>query len=119
MYNLVETVIKLGLDEIEDYEFPLDEPFGLEVNFMNIKYEFIIRFSSENSNLLCFGSGYRGQDKNGRWYLPYFDRWSWYNYFDESFISYADPIFHLDDSMGIGWYVGDKNQWYLEIISKN
>lgn len=118
MENLVDTIIKLDMAEIENYEFPMDEPFGLEVNYNNVKYEFIIRFASKNTNLLCFGSGYRGQDKNGRWYLPYFARWSWFKYFNESFISYADPIFRIDDSFGIGWYVGDKDQWYLEIIKE-
>ena len=47
----------LNMDELEYAKFPLDELFSLEVNNNNVKYEFIIRFSSINKNLICFGSG--------------------------------------------------------------
>lgn len=121
MENLVDYIIKLTINEIEDYEFPLDKPFGLEINYKNVKYCLIIRFSSENKNLICCGPGAHARDeRTSKGILktpPFFHRWSWYKYFEESFIAYADPIFFYDDIIRLGWFVGDKEQWYLETLS--
>lgn len=121
MENLVDNVIRLNFSEIESFNFPLDDVFGLEINYDGIKYCFIIRLSSKNKNLICCGSGAQqrnGKVDNGKLKRPpYLDRWSWYKFFEESFIVYADPIFFYDDKIRLGWYVGDKNQWYIEIIA--
>lgn len=121
MKNLVDNIIKLELNEIESYNFPIDEVFGLEVINKNIKFCFIIKFSSKNKNLICCGAGASSRNsKTSKGILkkpPYFSGWSWYSIFDDSFIAYADPIFFYDDEITLGWYVGDKNQWYIETIS--
>lgn len=121
MEELVEKVIKLDFNKIETFEFPLDEAFGLEVDYEGIKYCFIIKLSSNNKNLICCGSGAQqrgGKTTNGKLkHPPYLDRWSWHEYFEESFIVYADPIFFYDEEIRLGWYVGDANQWYMEVIS--
>ena len=121
MKDLVKKVISLNMDEIDSYDFPLDELFGLEVINKGVKFCFIINFSSKNKNLICCGSG--AQDRTAKTSSgklrkpPFLDRWSWYSYFDESYIAYADPIFFNDESITLGWYVGDNDQWYLETIS--
>lgn len=119
--SLVDTEIKLSFDEIENYEFPLDEVFSLEINNDDIKFCFIIKFASNNENLICFGPGaHQRNQKTSKGELispPYFDRWSWYDFFQESFIAYADPIFFKDDHITLGWFVGDKDNWYLEILA--
>ena len=121
MGNLVSNVVRLEFDEVESYVFPLDEAFGLEVMYEGIKFCFIIKFSSTNKNLICCGPGAHARDsKTSKGVLkkpPFFDRWSWFKFFDESFIAYADPIFFYDDEITLGWFVGDKNQWYLETLS--
>lgn len=121
MENLVDKIIKLSLDEIETYEFPLDEPFGLEINHESVRYCLIVRFSSKNKNLICCGPGAHARDeRTSKGILktpPFFHRWSWYNHFEESFIAYADPIFFYDEHIRLGWFVGDRNQWYLETLS--
>ena len=42
MEELVNNVITLDMDEIESYDFPLDDVFGLEVINKGIKFCFII-----------------------------------------------------------------------------
>lgn len=122
MKNLVDKVIELDYDDVENYNFPLDEPFGLEVNYKGIKYCLVIRLSSNNKNLICCGPGAHGRTvktSDGKYKKPPFiHRWSWFKYFDESFIAYADPIFFYDERITLGWLVGDKNQWYLETLSE-
>ena len=121
MENLVSNVVRLEFDEVESYVFPLDEAFGLEVMYEGIKFCFIINLSSTNKNLICCGSGAQQRNRKSSKGIPisppFFDRWSWFKYFEESFIVYSDPIFFYDDKIRLGWYVGDKNQWYLETIS--
>ena len=122
MEDLVDTVIKLTMNEIETYDFPMDEPFGLEVNHEDVRYCFIIRLTSNNKNLLCFGPGaFLRNKKTSEGKLitpPFFTRWKWYVHFKESFISYADPIFFDDDKIKVGWFVGRKDIWYLEVVSE-
>lgn len=121
MEDLVENIIKLNYDEITSYTFPTDQAFGLEVLYQDIKFCFIINFSSKNKNLICCGPGAHSRTSktsDGKIITPpFFDRWSWFKYFEESFIAYADPIFFKDEYVRIGWFVGDRNNWYLEILS--
>lgn len=120
--NLINKVIKLDFSEIESYNFPLNEQFGLEINYKNIIFCFIIKFSSNNKNLICFASGeHERNKKNLKGDIinpPFFDRFSWYDYFDESFLAYSDPMFFDDDDITLGGFVGNKDCWYMEILSK-
>lgn len=122
MDKLVDTIIKLNLDEIESYDFPLDVPFGLDITHEDVRYCFIIKLSSNNKNLICFGPGAHKRDAiNSKGDLitpPYFHRWSWFKYFDESFIAYSDPVYFYDETITIGWLVGNRNSWYLEVVSQ-
>ncbi len=120
--KLTNNVISLDFDEIIDYKFPLDTDFGLEINYNGILYHFVIKFSSKNKNLICFGPGAHPRNliqKDGSVIKPpFFDRWSWYKYFDESCIAYSDPMFLYDDMLKLGWFVGDEKEWYLENLAK-
>lgn len=122
MKNLVKDIITLNINEIDSYNFPLNKVFGLEIINDGIKFCFIIKFSDTNKNLICCAPvAHQRNSKTSDGKLitpPYFDRWSWYKYFDESFIAFADPIFFYDENITVGWFVGDKNQWYLETVAK-
>lgn len=121
MNDLMNKNIRLKFNEISSFEFPLDEPFGLQVTYNETIYCFVIKFSSENNNLICTGPGAHERDiiRNGEVLKPpYFDRWSWYKYFDESFISYADPMFFYDEYVKIAWLIGNKENWYMQDLSE-
>ena len=119
--DLIDTIIKIDMDEIISYNFPLDKPFGLEIIHNEITYDFIIRLSSNNHNLICFGSGHNSRNmrnsKNQIITPPFLNRWSYYKYFNESIIAYADPTFFRDENITLGWYVGG-DEWYLKVISE-
>lgn len=121
MENIVDKVIKIDFDEIEKYDFPVDELFGLVICIDSVPYCFTIRFASNNDNLVCFGPGAQQRNAtNSKGELitpPYFQRWSWHSEFDESVITYADPTFFYDDDIRIGWFVGEKSKWYLEDVA--
>lgn len=118
MGRIVDKIIKVDLDEIEKYDFPTDELFGLVVFIDSVPYCFTVRFASRNDNLICFGPGAQQRNVvNSKGELvtpPFFQRWSWHDQFDESVITYADPCFFYDADIRIGWFVGEKSQWYLE-----
>ena len=121
MNVIVEKIFKIGFDEIDEFEFPLDEAFGLQIIYNDTLYCLIVRFSSNNNNLICMGPGYHFRDEilsNGEIYKPpFFDRWSWFKYFKESFIAYSDPLMFFDDELNIGWFVGTKDEWYLKSLA--
>ena len=107
----MDSLLKVQLDynDLDSYNFVLDEPFKLEVDYDNVKYDFVVRFSSINKNLICCGPGAHERNQTTSdgilIFPPYFDRWSWYKYFDDSFIAFSDPVFYYDDEIsGKVWY---------------
>ncbi|MBZ9570431.1 hypothetical protein KQY27_02585 [Methanobrevibacter sp. TMH8] len=118
MNRFVDKIINLELDEIFDYDFPQDELFGLEILENNVKYEFLIKLSSFNKNLICFGSGAYKNSGPKATFPPIFNRWSWYEDFEESVLLYNDPTLYLEENVKLGWGVGSKDDYYLETISK-
>ena len=121
MQNLVEKTIVLNYNEIDYYDFPLNKLLLITINHKDIQFDFIAYFR-DNPNLLCFGSGAQTpfrKTKDGKVVKPpFFDRWSWYKHFDENYLIYSDPTHYVDKNIQIGWYVGDRNTWYLEAISE-
>ena len=121
MENIVDTLIRIDFDEIENYDFPADELFGLVVYIDSVPYCFTARFSSKNDGMICFGPGAQQRNNtNSKGQLitpPFFQRWSWHDEFDESVVVYADPTFFYDDDIRIGWFVGEKSKWYLENVA--
>ena len=115
MKNWVETTYKMNIDEISTYNFPKNEYFGLEIIENNVKYEFIIKISSESKGLLCLGPGVIDQKTKS---IPRFQRYRWKDDFEESVIYYFDPTLYLDPKLGACWCMGTKDDWYLEKISK-
>ena len=57
MYKLIDNLISLKMEDLETFEFPLDEPFGLEIVHGKALFYFIINFSSNNKNLICMPPG--------------------------------------------------------------
>lgn len=121
MEDLVDNIIELTIDEIIDFDFPIDEPFGLKVNYKGIPFDFVVRLSSKNKNLICTSPGahLRNQKTSAGKLMtaPFIDRWSWFKYYDDSFIAHSDPMLTLDDELILGWCVGTKDHWYLKTIA--
>lgn len=121
IHKLVDNLIELKLDEIESYQFPLDQPFGLEIKHKGALFYLILKLASDNKNLICFVPGAFRRDRvNSKGELiepPHFSRATWYKYFDESVITCADPMIFLDDEIKVGWMIGEKDHWYLETLS--
>ena len=114
MGKLVDNIISLKIEDIETYEFPQGQLFGLEIINDNALFYLFIRFSHDNKNFICMNPNLFDREcKNP----PYFARWSWYKYFNESFIATADPMVFRNDKMKGGMMIGVKNQWYAETLS--
>lgn len=52
------------------------------------------------------GSAPRGEKST----LPVFARWNWGNILGAHVLSICDPTIYLDDTLGIGWYLGDRHE---------
>lgn len=67
------------------------------------------------------GSGAHVRDqKNSKGniiYPPFFVRWAWYSYFEESIIAYADPVMFHQDDINVTWFAGNKDHWPLEDVA--
>lgn len=125
--KLVDNLICLKIDEIETYDFPKDQVFGLEIIYENALFYLIIRFSSKNKNFLCLAPSRFPRDKcdsNGDIINPpYFSRMKWVNSFDESVIVFADPMIFRNDNINVGWMIGEKKiigiQKHFLLLQKN
>lgn len=122
MSKLVDTLIQVDMDDLETYEFPQDQPFGLEVIYKEALFYLIIRFSPTNKNFICFSPGAFRRDRvssDGEIIdPPHFSRWSWFRFFDETVITSADPTIFMNDEVKVGWMIGNREQWYLETLSQ-
>lgn len=116
MKELVDTIISIDFNEINDVLFPMDELFGLVVNFNNVKYEFLINLVENSDFLLSVGSGAFNKNTKHDRNRPWFNRWSWG--FKDSRIFYNDPTLYLASDIYGPWCVGTKEEWYLENIAK-
>ncbi|GAB6055904.1 hypothetical protein JCM15415_12200 [Methanobacterium movens] len=105
----------LDINELEFADFPIDELFSLQINIKNVKFEFLIRFSSNNNGLICMGSGEYNPQKQSP---PIYNRHSWQGEFEESIIYYNDPTLYLNSELTLGWCVGKDEEWYLLTISE-
>ena len=109
------------MGDIRDFNFPLNELFGLKIMHNCTEYCFLVRFSTDNDKLICLGSG--AQIRNEKNFdSPVFQRHSWHGEFDASLIYYSDPIFLQSNNAKCGWCVGTPEEYYLifikEIIEK-
>jgi hypothetical protein len=104
----------LNMEELELAEFPLDELFALEVHHNHVKYEFLVRFASDNQKMICFGSGAYDPALIKP---PIYRRHSWQDEFEESVIYYNDPTLYLDPELRLGWGMGKNDEWYLLVIA--
>lgn len=66
-----------------------------------------------NSNLYVTFTGANTQNPE-KIRIPNFPRWSYYSFFDGSFLGIDDPMFYKFKNIKIGWYYGDKNRSYLK-----
>lgn len=117
MDQLVDKIFEIDLNDIENFNFPMNELFGLKIIHNNTKYCFLIRFSTKNNELICMGSG--AQDRSEKNFdRPVFQRHSWHSKFNASVIYYSDPIFLESNIAKCGWCVGTPEEYYLEYIKK-
>lgn len=104
------------MDELNELDFPVDIPFGLVVDYDDIKYEFVIHIKSESDKLLVLGSGitpkkYVEKYKN----KPVFSRVTWP--YKQSTIYYNDPTKYIEGLERGAYGVGTQKSWYLKNIS--
>jgi hypothetical protein len=94
---------------------PLAQPFILTVEWNGVKFEFLMNIKPNTSNLLILGS--EGMDQTKARILPYFQRHSWINDFEDSTIYYNDPTLYLGDHLLLGWGQGTRYRFYLQDIA--
>ena len=116
MEQLVDKIFELNLEDIENFNFPYNELFGLKIVHNYETYCFLIRFT-HSDKLICLGSGAEKRNENN-YDRPIFQRHSWYSEFDASVIYYSDPIFIRSRSAMCGWCVGTPHEYYLDYIRK-
>jgi poly(ribitol-phosphate) beta-N-acetylglucosaminyltransferase len=111
----VDEKIILNFSELKSANLPVNKLFELQVNKNHVKYEFLVRFSSNNKNLICFGSGAYYPKKFSP---PVYNRHRWQSEFEESVIYYNDPTLYNNSKITLGWGVGKNEEWYLLSISE-
>ena len=117
MGNLVDTVIAVDFNELENYDFPQDESFGLQVAWHGELYCFIARFSSVRKNFICFAPEDERTSNGGEEMPALFGGLQWHDRFEESVISYAYPAMLHKDNIDMAGFTGDKKHWPLEDVA--
>ena len=120
-----EKNIMINFEDIEDYKFPLDNIIRIDVMKNNIKYPFIIKFSSNDNYIFSFGDNFP-LNSNKKFITPNIDKQCWYNSLEDSFIVYLDPTYVYSEKLLHSTFIKAKNQQYssnlwkiIEKLSKN
>ncbi|WP_405283317.1 hypothetical protein [Methanobrevibacter sp.] len=116
MEQLVDKIFEINLEDIENFNFPYDELFGLKIVHNFETYCFLIRFT-HSDKLICLGSGAEKRNEKN-FDRPIFQRHTWYSEFNASVIYYSDPIFLRSRTAKCGWCVGTPHEYYLDYIKK-
>jgi len=115
MKQLVDTIIKTSYFELDDIEFPLNELFGLVIEYENFNYEFLLKVVEDCSTLTVISSSAFNKDTKHDRSRPWFNRWSWP--FEGSLLYCHDPTLYLADDIYAPWGIGTPDVWYLKQIS--
>lgn len=115
---MIENYPKIAIPyhQLNGFRFFSTEPFILTVQWNGVNYEFLIRIKERSSHLLILGSG-AGTFPNESNKLPYFQRHSWINDFEDSVIFYNDPTLYLGNDLLLGWGQGTIDRFYLKDIA--
>lgn len=101
--------------ELDGFCFTSTQPFILTVEWDGVKFDFLIRLKERSSHLLILGSGAGDMLKERR--VPYFQRNSWINDFEDSVIYYNDPTLYISEELLLGWGQGKSDRFYLKDIA--
>lgn len=115
MEELVDKVLEIKFDEIDDTPFPINELFGLKVEYENFQYEFLLKDVENCPTLTTIASAAFNRKTKYERSRPWFNRWSWS--FEGSTLFFHDPTLYLSDEIFAPWGVGTPEVWYLEKIA--
>jgi len=111
----LEALQSLPRFESEGLNFPSSLSRGLySFKFGQFEYDFIYTPGRENRLFVLF-SGYVDRQ---RLELPVFQRWSWAKYFPGHCLYIADPTLKLSRRLGLGWYVGTRDEEVLPVLTE-
>ena len=114
--NYLNKIFNINFNDLNSFNFPKNELFGIVVILNNVKYEFLLYVDDSSDKLLSIGSGAFNSKTNHDRSRPRFDRWSWD--FEGSRLFYNDPTLYLSEDIFAPWGVGTINDWFLLNISK-
>lgn len=115
MEELVDKIIEIKFEEIDNAVFPVNELFGLKVEYENFQYEFLLKNVENCPTLTTIASAAFNRNTKYERSRPWFNRWSWS--FKGSTLFFHDPTLYLSDEIFAPWGVGTPDVWYLEKIS--
>ncbi len=96
-------------------EFEPASPAKYSVRIAGAQHDFLFVPKEGASRLFVLFSGYA--DRN-HVTPPLFQRWSWADRFPGHCLFFSDPGLHKDATLPIGYYAGDSERDYLEVISE-
>lgn len=115
MEELVDKILEITFQQIDDAVFPVNELFGLKVEYENFQYEFLLKNVENCPTLTTIASAAFNRNTKYERSRPWFNRWSWS--FEGSTLFFHDPTLYLSDEIFAPWGVGTPDVWYLEKIA--
>ena len=117
-----------------DYEIPQEREvydfYDLKADMLHdrfaVKYnktvfECLLTLTEPSSEyMVVYLSNATRKKVNGEWNLKYptFNRWSYFPFCNCNVLTIADPMLQEYDELELGWFYGNKEESYLEYISK-
>ncbi|MFC4661444.1 hypothetical protein [Oceanobacillus aidingensis] len=107
--------IVIDFNKLKTMVLNKNKQLALSVVKDNITYEFLLYIRNNSQKAIVFGSGAYNPNKVSP---PIFNRFSWYEHFEETCIYYNDPTLYLSEELTIGWGYGTSEKHYIEEIAE-
>lgn len=92
----------------------LHDRFAISMN--NVRFDCLMTpHPNSAKSLFVIFSGSRNIESDS---LPVFKRWSYYRFINSIVLNIADPMFYEYEKLGLGWYYGNREESYIEYLSK-
>ncbi len=106
---------KLSFQTLDQLEC-LKEKNALRFNYKtdSFKYECLWQ---QNSGEYLFVLFHGAKDRT-KIEAPFFERWTWNDLYPGSMLNISDPSLDLDKDLRLAWYIGNKDEYPVKVISK-
>ena len=115
MENITDIHLVCDFNHLDEIDLIYGEKFELTILYNEVPYDFLLDLKEDSENLVVLLTSALPSGKKNTADKPIYRRWTWN--LPESSICCNDPTYYLSEGLNGGFYLGKKDDWYLNNIA--